>query len=217
MGNQAKLLIVLPIVLLTSMSVHAQQTDNSQDSADVSAAQAAIQRVQKAAQKLKAATPDAATMHEAEYQQHMRDLDAESKTDAEIAKEKITGISKDLADKAADKVREGLGNAAESSSSLTDVFDTGKAFFDASTPSYTAGPSKDQIPTLTPEQQQNLDSQLNQWSAAQKQYDQAIQDAADAASKYITAHPSTPQVKPSGPTIAPAPKICPSGSVCTTH
>jgi hypothetical protein len=180
--------------------------------------------VQQAAEKLKSATPDPATMQEAQYQQHMRELDAESKTDSEIAKEKIPDISKDAIDKMKDHMGDELGgevldNAADFSwfSVVENVFETGQAFLEGSTPSYTAGPSIDQVPSLTPEQQQDFDNQLSRWSAAQDQYNQAMQELADVAKRHVTTHPSLLQPKPSGPTIAPATKVCPSGTVCTTH
>jgi len=215
--------LVLSIALVAAFNLHAQQTGDSQDSADLSAAEAAIQQVQQAAEKLKSATPDAATIREAQYQQHMHEHDAESKTDLEIAKEKIPDVSKDAVDKMKDHIADKLGgeildNGTDLSwfSSLEDVLDTGKAFLEASTPSFTAGPSRDQVPSLRLEQQQNLDNRLNQWSAAQDQYIRAMQNLADVAGKHAATHP-IPQPKPSGPTIGPAPKACPSGSVCTTH
>lgn len=207
-----KFLIAVSIALSTAMTLPAQQAPDSADGADVSAAQAAIQKVEQAGQELKSATPDAATIREAEYQQHMRDLDAESKTDFEIFKEKLPEVVSDATDKAADKMFDNMkeetfdkvGKAFDNPASFwSDVLEEGKAFLEAYTPSYTAAPKDDQGADLTPEQQQNLDDQLNRWSAAQEKYDQAIQDLNDLAWKQQNAHPSLPKAKPKVTTIAP--------------
>jgi hypothetical protein len=164
-------------------------TEDSGDSADVSAAQAAVQRVQQAAQNVKGKTPDAGAMQEARYQQHMRDLDAQSKTDAEIAKQKVL-----------DKVTDPLSLDPSGA-------DIVGAFLDASTESDIGGPSKTMVPTLSPTAQQDLDNQLNQWSAAQQKLQQAVQAVTDIAAKNTT-KPTLLKPQPNGPQLKPAPP-CP--------
>lgn len=192
-----KILIAILLGFVGPLSVHAQQANDSADSADVSAAQAAVQNVQRAAQKVQAKTPDPGALREATYQQHMRDLDAQSKTDAEVATETFFDKIKDPSP------FDGEGKVEDP--------DIAGAFLDASTPSYTAGPSKDQVPTLGAKGQQDLENQLNQWSDAQQELQQSVQAVSDIAAKNAT-KPLQLKPQPSGPQLKPAPH-CP-GTVC---
>lgn len=174
---------------VSAQSSQALQNLQNQDSGDTSAAGAkigvALEQLQEAADKVMASTPDADIIKKSQVLQDRRELDAESKTDGEVAKEVLldqlpSGIAQP------DVERPGLG----AFDAMSDALEATKAFFEASTSSYTAGPTLDQGPAFTPEETQNIEDQMNQYGQAQQQYQQALQQLNDLMQQQAANNPT---------------------------
>ncbi len=171
------------------------------DQSETNDAGAAAKAVQDAMAEEQAKTPDPDVMSEAEYQQRMKELDAESKTDSEIVREKILDQAMDPSNgmELRDKLETGAVDAAEAA----------KAALDASTPSYTAGPSKDMIP-LSTDEQRRIEFQMDAYQAAQQKREQATRNL----TWYLSTHPA--KLKPPPP-AGPQIQTCSSDSACGVH
>ena len=188
-------------------------------SATPSAEQAAIQKVIAALQAANAAKPDAATAAAIKKLQWYAAQDAESKTDGEIFKEKI--LSKlPSGDDWSPQRGPPTDLAAEEGAlaKFAEVADTAQAFLEACTPSYTAGPTLDQVDPLTAEERLHMNEQLNQQAAAQRILQQALDQANTLVYQRSRQAPlaplsQSPQLK-KAPSTSPPPNdpLCPPGA-----
>jgi len=176
------------VLTLSPQALQNTHTQDYQNSADTSAEDttigAAFKQVQEAQDYVAASTPNSDIIMKSQFLQNRHELDAESKTDGEVAKEvlldQLSGIAQP------DVERPGLG----AFDAMSDALEATKAFFEASTSSYTAGPTLDQGPAFTPEETQNIEDQMNQYGQAQQQYQQALQQLNDLMQQQAANNPN---------------------------
>lgn len=163
-----------PLLLVGASGICAQQAGSTQDSADTSGAEAAIQ------QALQKVDDAARKLNQSQVTGIQRKLAAESQTkkDSEIAKDAAKDTAEDL--------------LSTDPPSLLDVL---KAGLRASQPSNTAAPSLDEVNQLTPQQQQEILQNWKQFCGAQQNLNQAVQQNIDGFNLYTPRVPNPSEVQ----------------------
>jgi hypothetical protein len=179
------------------------------DDADVSAALAVVK--QKADQFV-ASTPTDETIQQATNLQRIQARDAESKSDLDLFKNCLEKLVPDI--------NSDLGNLDGTIGPDNMV----KAVTCALTPSYTGGPSSDEVP-VPPDEEQAVNNYMNKYSSANQDYQQSLQNLFNALQvSPIEGLPTPAQVQQSkGPQIVngrpnqpqvPAKGSCTASGVC---
>jgi hypothetical protein len=195
----------------------ADAAQSPQDDPTTGNLKAAIAQVQQASANLEAMKLDPATQHDVELEQYYAQLDAQSKTDAQLFKDavpdalkKMLGIPDPDADPSIEDLKDAYDDVKEMADGRRNPFNgplkipsPSEGFFKAYQPSFTAGPSMDMPPPFSPERQQQIDDQVKQLMTAQEQYARALRALQDAFLQYEIAHPPymSAQPAPTGPQI----------------
>jgi hypothetical protein len=185
----------------SSQALQDLHQQDAQDSADTSAAVAVLlKKIKQAADNVDATAPDADTINKSQALQRRRELDAESKKDGELFKEWVLGkaLTTDFAPNADRSAS--LNDVAKKLVELSDAAEEAKAFIDASTSSFTAGPTEDEGPLFTPEETQSVNDKMNAFTAAQQILQQNMQQLDDLMSQQAAKNriPTPTQVQQSG-------------------